>query len=84
MAITTQPIGKLGGGLVWQKFPGEDMNATRPMLLWANPTTTTVVYLTLSGQKTSAVIREPWFVALNAGDTVRRLPSYGTKMAYLD
>lgn len=84
MAITTRLIGKLGGGLVWQEFTGSNVTATRPMLLWANPASTAVVYLTLSGQKTSAVVRESWFVALNTGDAAQGLPRYGTKMTYLD
>lgn len=84
MAITTQLVGKLGGALEWKTLEVRETTFTRPTALKITVTRATSVYLTLSGNLVSKIVRGTQVLALNAGDSVSSLPYQSTEYAYLD
>lgn len=84
MTIEHRLVGKLGGGLDWKAVNGSEFTASRPAALKATASRPTSVYLVVSGNRVSKIIRGTQILALNAGDTASSLPYQATEYAYLD
>lgn len=84
MAVTTQLIGKLGGGLGWKPLADREYTASRPTALRITVTRPAAVYLTQSGNASSKIVKGTQVLTLNTGDTTSGLPYQSVEYAYLD